>query len=260
MGLMAAPSTPLAIDPLPPTTLYAGTLGGVFKSTDGGVSWRAVNSGLTSFFVTDLVIDPLTPTTLYAGTLAGGVFKSTDGGGNWSAVNVGLTKTYVRALAIDPLTPTTLYAGRSGGHVFKSTNGGGSWSALNSDPAHRSIVLLAIDPLTSDTLYSATEQKVYKSNRRGQQLDRPVSLPIARPGDRSVDPDYSLCGDERRAQEHRRGRQLERRQLRAARYLLRRQSPGDRSADPRNPLCGDAVPACLRALTVAAAGAPSTPG
>ena len=39
----------LAIDPLTPTTLYAGTYGGgVFKSTDGGASWSAVNTGLTN--------------------------------------------------------------------------------------------------------------------------------------------------------------------------------------------------------------------
>src|SRR5262249_36691065 len=59
----------VAIDPLTPTTLYAGTIGGggIFKSTDGGEEWSAVNTGLTNSFVTGLVIDPLTPNTLYAG-------------------------------------------------------------------------------------------------------------------------------------------------------------------------------------------------
>jgi hypothetical protein len=66
----------LAIDPKTPTTLYAGTEGGVFKSTDGGEAWSAVNIGLPwigeslSGFasVTALAIDSATPTTLYAGT------------------------------------------------------------------------------------------------------------------------------------------------------------------------------------------------
>ena len=93
----------LAIDPATPTTLYAGTdSGGVFKSTNGGGNWSAVNTGLTATYVTALAIDPETPTTLYAGTWGGGVFKSTNGGGNWSAVNTGLTDTNVIALAIDP--------------------------------------------------------------------------------------------------------------------------------------------------------------
>ena len=117
----------LAIDPVTPATLYAGTSGGVFKSTNGGGNWSAVNTGLTDTYVCALAIDPATPATLYAGTLGGGVFKSTNGGGDWSAVNTGLTNTCVYALAIDPVTPAILYAGTEGG-VFKSTNGGGNWA------------------------------------------------------------------------------------------------------------------------------------
>ena len=65
----------LAIDPATPTTLYAGTYrGGVFKSTNGGGNWSAVNTGLTNTDVYTLAIDPITPTTLYAGTWGGGVF------------------------------------------------------------------------------------------------------------------------------------------------------------------------------------------
>ncbi|MBE3065892.1 MAG: hypothetical protein IMZ73_00465, partial [Chloroflexi bacterium] len=64
----------LALDPTTPSTLYAGTGGGVFKSTDGGGDWSAVISGLTSSDVSALAIDPATPSRLYAGTRGGGVF------------------------------------------------------------------------------------------------------------------------------------------------------------------------------------------
>ena len=63
----------------------------MFKSTNGGANWSAVNTGLTDTEVYALAIDPTTPATLYAGTY-GGVFKSTNGGGDWSAVNTGLTR------------------------------------------------------------------------------------------------------------------------------------------------------------------------
>ena len=106
----------LAIDPATPTTLYAGTFGGVFKSTDGGGNWNAVNTGLTSTYVNNLAIDPKTPTTLYAGIYD--LFKSTNGGENWSAVNAGPANTRLISLAIDPATPTTLYVGTDGGGVF----------------------------------------------------------------------------------------------------------------------------------------------
>jgi hypothetical protein len=109
----------LAVDPIAPSTLYAGTSpGGVFRSTDGGASWSAVNDGLPDLHVTTLVIDPHTPNTLYAGTWQSGVFQSTNSGGSWTALNPGLTDLGVDALAVDPITPSTLYAGTRSGRVF----------------------------------------------------------------------------------------------------------------------------------------------
>ena len=62
----------LAIDPITPTTLYAGTVfEGVYKSTDSGGNWSAANTGLPSVSVLALAIDPTTPSTLYAGIPVG---------------------------------------------------------------------------------------------------------------------------------------------------------------------------------------------
>ena len=108
----------LAVDPQTPDIIYAGTGGGVFKSTDGGASWSAFNNGLTNTIVQVLAVDPQTPATLYSGTWVGGVFKTTDGGVSWSAINHGLTNTVVQALALDPQTPAIIYAGTWGGGVF----------------------------------------------------------------------------------------------------------------------------------------------
>src|SRR5205807_9211166 len=91
----------------PPTPHSAATYCGIFKSTTGGGSWSAANTGLPTLFVLALAIDPQTPATLYAGTAGGGVFKSANAGGSWGAVNTGLTASRVRALAIDPQTPAT---------------------------------------------------------------------------------------------------------------------------------------------------------
>src|SRR5204862_1753586 len=90
-----------AIDPQRSATLYAGTYGGVSKSTDGGATWTASNTGLTNTEVNVLAIDPQTPAILYAGTYYDGVFKSTDGGATWTASNTGLpSNNHVAALAI----------------------------------------------------------------------------------------------------------------------------------------------------------------
>jgi hypothetical protein len=74
-GLLSPPVMSPAIDPVTPTTLYAGTANsGVFKSTNGGNSWNAINSGLKISAVQVLAVDPVTPSTIYAGMYYGGVY------------------------------------------------------------------------------------------------------------------------------------------------------------------------------------------
>lgn len=76
--------TALAIDPQAPRTVYAGTNSGLFRSTDAGGTWAAVNDGFTSSIIFDVAIDPVTTSTVYAVvSYPGGVFKSTDSGRGW---------------------------------------------------------------------------------------------------------------------------------------------------------------------------------
>ena len=58
----------LAIDPLTPTTVYAGAGTRLFKSTNGGANWSPAEAGVSGTEVRALAVDPTTPTTLYAGT------------------------------------------------------------------------------------------------------------------------------------------------------------------------------------------------
>ena len=184
--------TALAIDPHIPSTLYAATSGGVFRSTDSGASWSPVITGLTNTDVKALAIDPMTPSTLYAGTWGGGgVFQSTNSGASWSPVNTGLTaNTNVNALAIDPMTPSTLYAGTQGDGTFKSTNSGASWSPVNTGldaPAPPTtdahfVYALAIDPAAPRTLYAGTGGGVFKSTDGGARWST-TGLPYYAPGE-----------------------------------------------------------------------------
>jgi hypothetical protein len=58
-----------------PATLYVGTsFHGVFRTTNGGGNWSALNTGLTNTDVRALAVDPATPAIVYAGTDGGGVF------------------------------------------------------------------------------------------------------------------------------------------------------------------------------------------
>ena len=169
--------TCLAIDPLTPSTLYAGARndGIVFKSTDGGASWRF--RGLSGRTVGAVAIDPVTPSTVYAGTNFG-VAKSTNGGGNWTTGDPSIA---AGSLAIDPLTPSTLYAGTGRG-VFRSTDGGGSWTEVNSGLSNTVVASLVIDPLTSSTLYAGTDG----SGVFVRQQFNPILVAAVLPASRSV--------------------------------------------------------------------------
>jgi photosystem II stability/assembly factor-like uncharacterized protein len=141
----------LAIDPVTPSTLYAGTApiacsanpcGALLKSTDGGSTWAVTGpDGPDLFGIVALAIDPSATSTIYAAVFAHGVFESTDGGETWSDINAGLTQAHVGTLVIDPLTPTRIYAGTFGGGVFAlqktEGDGGGGGSDGCSLAAHR---------------------------------------------------------------------------------------------------------------------------
>ena len=145
----------------PTEAVYAGTQGGgVFRSTDSGTSWSAVNTGLTDLFVWALLIDPITTSTLYAGGNSG-IFRSANGGDTRTLVNAGLTTSVINVLAIDPITPTTLYAGTYWGGVFRSTDGVDNWRAINAGLTDLLISALAVDPITPTIVHAATRSGVF---------------------------------------------------------------------------------------------------
>src|SRR5580765_6895033 len=86
----------IAIDPQDPDTVFAGTTGGIFKTTNGGTSWKLANSGLPAGYIArSLAIDPQRSNIVYAAGACGtygscGIFKSLDGGAGWKAINSGL--------------------------------------------------------------------------------------------------------------------------------------------------------------------------
>lgn len=158
----------LAVDPLPPTTLYAiteqnvenvGFVRKLLKSTNGGAEWAQLNFDFTSTQITALAIHPLQPSLLYAVTSPQGLFQSTDEGVSWqffsSAVAGG-------TLAFDPQTPTVMYAYGYPEQFLKSTDGGVTWTSLSDSLPQPdflgvfppvSLSTFVIDPRQPTTLY-----------------------------------------------------------------------------------------------------------
>ena len=136
------------IDPLEPRTMYAaGVSGGVFKTTDGGATWRPLADVIANLAVCSLAMHPEDRQTLVAGTGEGyyreevrgtglplrgaGVFRTTDAGATWSHLpsSSGEDFHWVNDLVFSPSDGQRLYAATRTG-VWRTTDGGGSWARV----------------------------------------------------------------------------------------------------------------------------------
>ena len=121
--------TRIKVDPHQSQTIYTATLTGLYKTTNGGQSWRKIGQLLPDHMLSDLVLDASTANVLYLASREG-IHKSTDGGQTWKAMNAGLSNLNIRALAISSLDSNTLYTGTNGSGLFRSRDGGESWEAV----------------------------------------------------------------------------------------------------------------------------------
>lgn len=151
----------IVVDPRDSNVVYVAAQGplwnpggerGLYKTTDGGKTWKAVLTISENTGVTDVVMDPANPDVLYAAayqrrrhvfTLINGgpesaIYKSNDAGATWTKLTAGLPKEHIGriGLAISPAAPKTVYAiveaARRSGGFFRSKDGGANWEKTNS--------------------------------------------------------------------------------------------------------------------------------
>ena len=133
----------LLFDPRNADVMYtAAVAGGVWKTLDGGRSWRQLTDlAIPNIAVNSLAIDARAPATLYAGTGEGyfngdgvrgaGIFKTTDAGNTWTRLPATNTADFrfVNDVIVSPRSSNRLYAATRSG-VWRSTNGGNTWSKV----------------------------------------------------------------------------------------------------------------------------------
>ena len=121
----------IASSPADPSLVLAGTGGaGVFRSTDGGATWRRSSSGMPhDTMVFALTFAPSAPDTVFAGTYASGVYRSTDAGRTWVRVTSGLDTASFYAIAVDPRNAGRVFIS-SGSDLWRTTDGGATWTLL----------------------------------------------------------------------------------------------------------------------------------
>jgi photosystem II stability/assembly factor-like uncharacterized protein len=173
----------VAADPTNPNVIYIGaSLGGVWKTTDGGNTWTPLTDNQASLSVGALALAPSNTNIIYAGTgdttysgnayYGRGVLKSTDGGATWTLLANNLfDRRAISRIVVDPSNPAVVYLATGAGvvnglggnvGVWKSTDGGTTWTDLTSSLANINsnedlFSTLLLDPgdSTHQTLYTA---------------------------------------------------------------------------------------------------------
>ena len=193
-------TTGLAIDPSDPNIVYAASMGhvfksnperGVFKTIDGGKTWKKilfVNDGTGAI---DLVMDPKDPRVLYAamwqaqrvpwkltsGGPGSGLFKTVDGGAHW--IDISKHRGFAQGVlgrmgvAVAPSDPRIVYAivqAHDGG-VFRSSDGGATWKHVNNQMKLRQrafyYMSIFVDPKNSATAYAPQVDDVFRTTDSG---------------------------------------------------------------------------------------------
>lgn len=164
-----------------PHIIYVGTAsGGVWKTTNNGVTWNSIFDDQATSTIGDVTVAPSQPDTVWVGTgepnnrqsssWGNGVYKSMDGGKTW--LNMGLQDTHhIGRIVIHPTNPDIVYVAALG-HLwgsneqrglYKTSDGGRTWTNTKFIDANTGFVDVAMDYDNPGTLYAAA----YQRRRRG---------------------------------------------------------------------------------------------
>jgi photosystem II stability/assembly factor-like uncharacterized protein len=153
---------------------FAGSVGAVFRSLDGGASWTAVGAGLPDEPVTAMAVDPSGSGLVFAGlTQFKGIFASGNGGASFTTSSTGLGSTSeVRQFLFDPRDPAALWAATATG-PFRSADHGGSWQGFTTGMVRGACCAdlettgMVMDPASSQTLWASSRNGVWATSNGG---------------------------------------------------------------------------------------------
>ncbi len=165
----------IAFHPTDTNTFYVGApVGGIWKTTNGGLSWTTSTDFLSCIGISDIVINPLNPNIMYMGTgdkdagdsYSIGVMKSYDAGENWIPTTLTFESQLARKvnrLLIHPTDTSTIIAATSYG-IYKTTDGGITWNRKKLG----NFKDMVFKPSNPDIIYAATSGSIHRSINGGE--------------------------------------------------------------------------------------------
>ncbi|MCS6928499.1 MAG: hypothetical protein NZM43_03285 [Saprospiraceae bacterium] len=179
----------IAIHPQNDNIVLAGfSAGGIFKTTDGGITWRPVTDDHPELAIGHIVYHPHNPNIVYAGTgdpnipayvfNGHGIYRSTDGGESWHYLGLG-EEGIISKIQIDPTNPDVMYAAVMGNPyvrtnkrgVYKSTDGGKTWTQVLFVSNQAGASDLVMNPKNPQILYASFWDRV--RNNQESIIDGP---------------------------------------------------------------------------------------
>lgn len=152
-----------------PKTYYMGTPGGgVWKTTNGGVTWVPIFDDAHVASIGDLVVAPSDPKIIYVATgeqsPGNGVWKSTDAGATWTNIGIRESRT-IPSILVDPKDANVVYVAAVGDitpsevrGIYKTTDGGKTWRKVFYRDDRHSPTELCFDPNNSRVIYAAVRR------------------------------------------------------------------------------------------------------
>lgn len=169
----------IAFHPTDPNTYWVCTAGGgLWKTTNNGVSWTILTNNLPVLGTSDLKVNPLNPNTMYlctgdrdaSNTYSIGVMKSTDGGQTWNATGLNWTPNQYRlanSIVINKTDTNSLTLASNNG-IYKSYNGGNTWTQVQTGNFRQVLYHPTDTSILYATVYnSSVTADIYRSKNGG---------------------------------------------------------------------------------------------
>ena len=172
--------TDVAISPTDDNHIYVGTaVGGVFESTDRGVTWNPIFDETGKLSIGNIAISESNPNRMYVGTgeanggssdaanFGDGVYRSDDAGTTWQ--HIGLNETnHIGRVIVDPTNQDRVFVAATGKQygkgthrgVYRTTDGGNNWDKVLYVSDSTAIIDVAMNPINTNILFAAAWERI----------------------------------------------------------------------------------------------------